>query len=109
MRRVAAKSGTRGRFMTTKTILPMNMLAMNAHTKSGLVVNSIGPGFRPYIISAPSNIAAVPEPGIPSASSGTIAPEVAELLALSGQATPSMAPFPKRSGSLAMPFSIHSR
>src|SRR5262247_1781095 len=38
--------------------------------------------------------------GTPNASMGTKAPEVAELLADSGPATPSIAPCPKRSGYL---------
>src|SRR5262245_51342669 len=43
-------------------------------------------------------IAVVPEPGIPSASSGTILPPALALLAASGPATPSIAPFPNSEG-----------
>ena len=47
---------------------------------------------------APSMTAVVPEPGTPSVSRGTIAPPLAALFAVSGAATPSMTPVPKRSG-----------
>ena len=57
-----------------------------------------GPGFIPSIINAPSMIAVVPEPGIPTVNNGTKAPTAAELFAVSGAAKPSMAPFPNLSG-----------
>ena len=57
------------------------------------------------MMSAPSMIAVVPEPGTPSANIGTIAPAAAALFADSGPATPSIAPLPKRDGSFASFFS----
>src|ERR671918_2086560 len=45
-------------------------------------------------------MAVLADPGIPSVRSGMNAPAVAELLADSGAATPSTAPFPNRSGRL---------
>ena len=52
----------------------------------------------PWIIIAASMMAGTAPEGRPSASIGTKAPDVAELLADSGPATPSMAPWPNRSG-----------
>src|SRR5262245_39212957 len=43
-------------------------------------------------------IAVVPDPGIPSASSGTILPPALALFAASGPATPSIAPLPNSDG-----------
>ena len=61
-------------------------------------MNSIGPGVSPHITMPPSSSAVVGEPGMPSVSIGSSEPVEAALLALSGAATPSMAPLPKRSG-----------
>ena len=52
-------------------------------------VNSRGPGRMPCTVSAPNMIAAEPEPGMPSASSGTSAPPTTALFAVSGATTPS--------------------
>ena len=49
-----------------------------------------------YISSAPSSTAVVPDPGMPSASMGTMLPICAALSAVSGAATPRMSPSPKR-------------
>ena len=57
-----------------------------------------GPGLKPHSTSAASSIAVVPEPGMPSVSSGTSAPPVSELFAPSGAATPSTAPLPNSCG-----------
>ena len=46
--------------------------------------------------------AVVADPGIPNARVGIIAPPVAELLAASGAATPSISPLPKFSGFLEL-------
>ena len=51
-------------------MLPRYMDAMSPHTKSLCSTNSSGPGLSPQTIRPPSRIAAVPEPGIPSASIG---------------------------------------
>ena len=48
-------------------------MAIRPQTKSGRSTNSIGPGFRPQIIRPPIITAAVAEPGMPSASIGSIA------------------------------------
>ncbi len=93
-------------FMMSSMMLPMYMLAMTPQTKSGFFWKSRGPGCRPNIIRAPSMIAVVPEPGMPSVSSGTMAPPVEALLADSGPATPSMAPLPNCSGCLEKRFSV---
>ncbi len=45
-----------------------------------------------------ARMAALAVPGVPSVSNGTMAPLAAALLALSGPATPSMAPWPNFSG-----------
>ncbi len=78
--------------------MPTYMLATTPQNTSGRWVMRSGPGWMPVMISAPSRIAVAGEKGIPSDSSGTMAPAVAPLLAASGPATPSMAPCPKRSG-----------
>ncbi len=49
-------------------------------------------------MSPPSMTAVVAEPGMPSVSIGTMAPAEAALLADSGPATPSMAPWPNSPG-----------
>ncbi len=87
-----------GRFSASRIALPTYMLAMTPQTRSAFFSNSCGPGCRPNMISAPSMIAVVPEPGMPSANIGTIAPLAAALLAASGPATPSIAPVPNSSG-----------
>ena len=74
------------------------MLATTPQNTSGRWLISRGPGWMPVITSAPSRMAVAGENGIPRESSGTIAPAVAPLLAASGPATPSIAPWPKRSG-----------
>ena len=58
------------------------------------------------MISAPSMTAVVPEPGMPSANIGTIAPVAAALLAASGAATPSITPVPNFSGCFETFFSV---
>jgi hypothetical protein len=65
-----------------------------------------GPGLNPHSTSAASRIAVVPLPGMPRVSSGTSAPPVSALLAPSGAATPSMAPWPNSSGCLETAFSM---
>jgi len=95
-----------GRLMMTRMMLPMRMEAMTPHAISGYWEKRIGPGLTPSIISAPSMTAVVPEPGMPSVSSGTIAPAAQELFAASGAASPSMAPLPNFSGVLLRFFSI---
>ncbi|CRH68852.1 Uncharacterised protein [Chlamydia trachomatis] len=57
-------------------------------------------------MSAPIKIAVVPEPGIPSVNNGIIAPPEAALLAVSGPATPAIAPVPNLPGFFEIRFSI---
>src|ERR687898_39066 len=75
------------------------------HTNSGLFANSSGPGCNPYCWNAASMMAAVAEVGSPSDSKGARTPAAAALLAASGPATASIAPFPNSSGFLARRFS----
>ena len=82
------------------------MLAISPQTKSGFFENSSGPGRSPQIMKAPSITAVDADPGMPRVNSGTMAPAVAELLAASGPATPSIAPLPNRSGSRESCFSM---
>src|SRR5690348_13441282 len=53
--------------------LPMYMLATRPQNSSGWSWISSGPGRSPQRINAASSIAVVPEPGMPSVSSGTSA------------------------------------
>ncbi|MNC86401.1 hypothetical protein D3C83_20580 [compost metagenome] len=57
-------------------------------------------------MKAASRIAVVPEPGMPSVSSGTMAPPVSALFAPSGAATPSGTPVPNFSGCFENDFSM---
>jgi hypothetical protein len=62
---------------------------MNVYATSPRSVNSRGPARIPWTVKAPYMMAADPDPGIPSARSGTMAPPTTALLAHSGAATPS--------------------
>ena len=68
-----AKIGTVVSTMTRPTTLPRYIEAIRPQTKSLCSTNSSGPGLRPHTIRPPSRIAAVPEPGMPSASIGSSA------------------------------------
>ena len=87
-------------------MLAMNRLAIRPHTRSGRSANNSGPGLRPYCWKPASIIAAVAEVGRPSVSSGTSVPAAEALLAASGPATPSIAPWPNSSGCLVSRFSV---
>ena len=78
--------------------LPVYMLAMRPQTKSGLSRNSIGPGWRPQMMSPPSITAAVGLPGMPRVIMGSSEAPPAAWAAVSGATTPSISPLPKRSG-----------
>src|SRR6201995_5252143 len=99
-RRIEAKIGTVDSTSTRPTTLPRYIEAIRPQTKSLCSTNSSGPGLRPQTISPPSRMAAVPEPGIPSASIGNSAAVPEACAAVSGANTPSMRPLPKLSGSL---------
>ncbi len=60
---------------------------------------NVGPGTMSWIRSAPSMIAAVTSPGMPSDISGVSAPPSTALFEVSGAITPSGLPVPKVSGS----------
>ena len=76
----------------------MYMLATSPQNTCGLSVSSSGPGCTPWMVSAESRIAVAGIDGMPSASSGIMAVPVVALLAVSGPATPAMAPLPNCSG-----------
>ena len=81
------------------------MLATRPQNTSGWSVSSSGPGCTPWMVSAESRIAVAGIEGMPSASSGIIAVPVTALLAVSGPATPAIAPLPNSSGCLENFFS----
>ena len=81
------------------------MQAMSPQKRSGFWVITCGPGAMPWIIIAPSISAITPLAGIPRVSIGMNLHWASALLAASGPATPSIAPLPKRDGSLASFFS----
>ena len=74
------------------------MDAMKPQKSSGCCLIRSGPGETPCTIIAASMTAGIGPEGTPSASIGTKAPEVAELFADSGPATPATAPRPNSSG-----------
>ena len=77
-------------------------ITINARKKVCISVpyswNSVGPGLIPTSINAPSMTAVTASPGTPSVISGIIAPPVVALLAHSEAASPSIEPFPYKSG-----------
>jgi len=81
------------------------MLAMNPQNSWGCCWMSRGPGAMPWIINAAIMMAGMAPEGSPRASMGTKAPDVAELLADSGPATPATAPWPNSSGCFDTRFS----
>ena len=81
------------------------MLAIMPQNSSGRSVITCGPGVMPWIIIAPTISAMTGLDGMPSVSTGMNEVCAPALLADSGPATPSMAPLPKRDGSLAIFFS----
>src|SRR6188508_2756982 len=96
-RRIDAKIGTVVSTSTRPTILPRYIDAIRPQTKFLCSTKSSGPGLRPQTISPPSRIAAVPEPGIPSACIGSSAEVPEACAAVSGANTPSMRPLPNES------------
>ncbi len=85
--------------------LPMYMLAITPQNTSGHLRSRSGPGVTPWSIIAASIRARTLLVGMPSVRRGTKPPAVAALFAVSGPATPSMAPCPNSSGRLATRFS----
>ena len=84
------------------------MLAMSPQTNSGFSLNSIGPGWRPQMMSPPSITAAVGVPGIPSVIIGSSDAPPAACAAVSGATTPSISPLPKPSGFFGSAWRRHS-
>src|SRR5581483_12513471 len=91
--------------------LPMYMLATRPQNMLGFSEIKSGPGLNPQRTSAANKMAVVPDPGMPSVSSGTSAPPVSELLAPSGAATPSMTPVPncsrRRENAFSTPYEMN--
>ena len=81
------------------------MLAIRPQKRSGFCVITCGPGAMPWMVSAPSISAITALAGMPSVSVGMNLHWASALFADSGPATPSIAPLPKRDGSLASFFS----
>ena len=78
--------------------LPIHMLAISPQNSSGCLAMMLGPGWMPWIIMAPIISAIRAFGGMPRLSIGMKQACAAALLAASGAATPSMAPWPKRCG-----------
>ena len=91
--------------MTTSMRLPIHMLATMPQKRLGRSVITCGPGWMPWMVSAPIISAITALPGMPSVSIGMNEVCAPALLADSGPATPSIAPLPKREGSRAIFFS----
>jgi hypothetical protein len=81
------------------------MLATIPQNNAGRPVMTCGPGMMPWMVIAPTISAITAFGGMPSVSNGMNAVCAPALLAASGAATPSIAPFPKRDGSFASFFS----
>src|SRR6478752_2956820 len=96
---------TNGKLMMTSMRLPSHIEAIMPQNSSGCLVMTCGPGTMPWMVIAPTINAITALGGMPSVSSGMNDVCAAALLALSGAATPSMAPRPNREGSLAIFFS----
>nr|WP_231974356.1 hypothetical protein [Pseudonocardia sp. HH130630-07] len=100
-----ANAGMQKMLTSSSITLPRYMLAIRPQAKSGFCSISSGPGCRPHMRKPPISTAVDADPGIPSVSSGTMAPEDAALFAASGPARPAIAPFPNRSGRFEIDFS----
>ena len=83
-----------GKFKINNTKFPKYIERITDQKISGWSSIRRGPGDTFKAISAPRRIAVVPEPGMPSVSSGTKDPVQAALFALSGAARPFTDPFP---------------
>ena len=94
-----------GMFSPSSTTLPMSIETMTPQNSSGWVSMSCGPGVMPWIMSAPKMTAMVVLAGIPRPRSGMNDELAAALFAVSGPATPSMAPRPNRPGVFETRFS----
>ena len=89
----------------TSIRLPIHMLAIRPQNSAGCLNITSGPGWMLCSIMAPIISAITTFGGMPSVSIGMNEVCAPALLAASGPATPSIAPLPKREGSLASRFS----
>ena len=87
---------------TATTILAMTIDQTMENVMCNWVVSISGPGFSPWIKSAPNRIAVPRLPGMPNATVGTSDPPLVALLADSGAMTPRMSPWPNIDLSLAL-------
>jgi hypothetical protein len=94
-----------GRLMSRRAKFARYRLPITVQTKTGCSTINMGPGCKPHMVSPISIIADAAVPGIPKANIGRYAPMTELLLAASGDATPSGAPWPNFSGCLEMAFS----
>ncbi|OJU36890.1 MAG: hypothetical protein BGN94_04130 [Rhizobiales bacterium 68-8] len=87
-----------GRLMTSSIRLPIHIEAIRPQNSAGCSRTTSSPGWMPCTISAPAIIAISALPGMPSVSSGMKEVCAPALLAASGPATPSTAPWPNSCG-----------
>ena len=80
--------------------LPIHIEAMTPQNRAGCSLTTFGPGVMPWIIMAPIISAIRGCAGMPRVSIGMKEVCAPALFAVSGAATPSIAPLPKRSGCL---------
>ena len=78
----------------TRSALPIHIEAMMPQKSAGSVLMTFGPGVIPCRMKAPTISAMTGWAGMPSVRSGMKEVCAAALLALSGPATPSIAPLP---------------
>ena len=89
-----AMYGIKGRFRNSSTKFPIYIETMTAQNTSGSSIIRRGPGVTFKAIKAPSRMAVVPDPGMPSVNNGTNDPVAAALFAASGAAKPLIDPLP---------------
>lgn len=94
-----------GRLRNSSMKFPIYMLVTIPQKISGFFFKIKGPGMTPCIIKAARRRAVTELKGRPNVSKGMKAPAVPELFAVSGPATPSIAPVPNFSGCLDIFFS----
>ncbi|MCY1238625.1 hypothetical protein D9M72_513750 [compost metagenome] len=92
------QSPINGRLITTSIRLPIHIEAMMPQKSAGCSDATFGPGTIPWMIIAPIISAMTGLAGMPRVSSGMNEVCAPALLALSGPATPAMAPWPNSSG-----------
>ncbi len=78
----------------TRSTLPIHIEAMMPQKSAGCVLMTLGPGVMPCRMKAPTISAITGWAGMPSVRSGMNEVCAAALLALSGPATPWIAPWP---------------